>query len=324
MGVLLEPGKAGGTGTPPGSAGRARLLPKAFLAAAMLLLLYAPGPTPAAGGLPTVLHVAFSSRVFSDVDRNDARIAMELWARELSRKAGIPQAQVTIFRQVDEISDALRRGDIHIVTLSSLEYIGHRRKLAVVPAYVAANKSGSDMENLLLVRRDSGIRSTRDLKGRIIGMLPAAKSETGRLWINVLFMKEIGRPAGEFFGSIHEVPKASQAVMGVFFRKLDGAVVTRGAYETCRILNPQLARDMAIIAQSKSLASDITCLPTAIDPQMRQAIDRAALTLHESAVGKQMATLFQINRVVPFRQEDLAGIAELVRDYASLKGGTSR
>jgi ABC-type phosphate/phosphonate transport system substrate-binding protein len=294
------------------------LLLAALLTALTVMVILTPARSSAGDGLPKVLHVAFSSRVFSDVDRHDAQIAMELWARELSRKAGIPQARATIFNNITEIAEQLRRGDIHLVTLSAMEFITQRRKLKIVPAYIAANKSGRDMENLLIVRRDSGLKSIRDLKGKTLAMLPATKNEPSFIWLNVLSLKECGREAPALFAKINESSKPAQALMGVFFKQFDGAVVTRGSYETCKILNPQLGRDLAIIAASRSLAGEISCLPTTINPQLKQAIDRAAITLHESTVGKQMTTLFQIDRVIPFKPEYLAGMEELLWEWDRL------
>lgn len=295
-----------------------------FLAVALILLQSSSALPDSGNGLPHVLHVAFSSRVFSDVDRNDAQIAMELWAKELSRKAGIPQARVTIFQNTSEIVAQVQHGDIHLVTLPAMELIAHRTTMKVVPAYIAANKCGKDMENLLIVRSDSGLKSIHDLKGKSIGMLPANKNEASRLWLNLLLLKESRGLPSNFPVRIKETPKPAQALMGVFFKQFNGAVITRGSYETCRTLNPQLAHDLTIIAESASLAGDISCLPHNISPQLKQAMDRAAISLHESTVGKQIATLFQIDRVIPFKPNYLAGLEELLQERDRLTSKRSK
>jgi ABC-type phosphate/phosphonate transport system substrate-binding protein len=295
-----------------------RLLLAVLLAAVPVLALLVPARSDAGDGLPKVFHVAFSARVFSDVDQSDAQIAMELWARELSRKIGIPQARVTIFKDATEIAEQVRSGDIHMVILPAMEYISQRKKLNIVPAYVAENKSGRDMESLLIVRRDSGIKTPRDLKGKTLATLPAAKNEAGFVWLNALLGRETGRPASKYLGTIHTSPKPSQAVMGVFFRQFGGAVVTRGSYETCKVLNPQLERDLTVIAASKNLLSEITCLSTTLSPRLRQAVDSSVLTMHETSAGRQMVTLFQIDRVIPFRPDCLTGLEELLRERERL------
>ena len=264
--------------------------------------------------LPHVLHVAFSSRVFPDVDPRDARIAMELWAKELSRKAGIPHAQVTLFDSPDEIRAMVRRGDIHLVTLPPLDFLAWRRGLNIVPAYVAANKSGKEMEYLLVVRRDSGIAKVRDLKGKTLALSEASRDQAGSLWLSVLFLRAGIRDVSAHLGRPPEANKPSQAIMGVFFRRYHAAVVNRGSLETCIAVNPQLGKDLVVLESSKSLVGEISCLPAAIGKKLRLAMDTAAGTLHETTVGRQMTTLFHIDRVIPFNDSYLAGLEELLRE----------
>lgn len=280
--------------------------------ACTLLFCGQPTPAHAAEQLPKTLHVAFSSRVFPDIDQGDAQIAMELWARELARKAGIPQAKVTIFADPKQIEESVRRGEMHVITLSAQEYLANRLQMPLVPAYVSANKTGPAMELLLIVHRSSGIRTVADLRGKRLITPPMTAHEPAKLWLSVLMGTRRG-PGGRYFDKVTVMTKPSQAVMAVFFRQFDAAVVRRGSFETCKAVNPQLGRELAIIAESKSLVGEITCLPATIDTRMKQAIDAAAASLHKTAVGKQMATLFQIDRVIPFKPTYLTGLEELLR-----------
>jgi phosphonate transport system substrate-binding protein len=274
--------------------------------------------------LPKVLHVAFSSRVFPDVDHRDVQIAMELWAKELSRKVGIHQAQVTLFNSPDEIRKMVRSGEIHLVTLPPMEYLAWQRELNIVPAYVAANKSGRDMEYLLIVRRNSGVTKVPDLRGKTLAMPPAAKDQTSSLWLTVLLLREGVRDAHGYLGKMADAGKPSQAILGVFFRQYHAAIVHRGSLETCIAVNPQLGKDLIVLAESKSLIGEISCIPAALGRRMRQAIDTAALTLHETAVGRQMTTLFHIDRVVPFNPSYLAGLEGLLRERERLTAKTAK
>jgi ABC-type phosphate/phosphonate transport system substrate-binding protein len=277
-----------------------------------LLFCGQPDPAHADEQLPKIMHVAFSSRVFPDIDQGDAQIAMELWARELARKAGIPQAKVTIFADPKQIEKSVRRGEMHIITLSAQEYLANRQQLPLVPAYVSANKTGPAMELLLIVHRSSGIRTVADLRGKRLITPPLTAHEPAKLWLSVLMGTRSGS-GGRYFDKVIDTTKPSQAVIAVFFRQFDAAVVRRGTFETCKAVNPQLGRELAIIAESKSLVGEITCLPATIGPRMKQAIDAAAASLHETTVGRQMATLFQIDRVIPFKPTYLTGLEELLR-----------
>jgi ABC-type phosphate/phosphonate transport system substrate-binding protein len=292
----------------------------------ILVLLAQPLPGQAASddSLPTVLHVAFSSNVFPDIERGDAKLAMELWARELSRRVGIQKAKVTIYEKTDEVRDLIRRGEIHLVTMSSIEYLKYGRRLKILPAYVAANMTGRDAENLLVVRRDSGIRTFRDLRGKTVATVPSTKYDASLLWLNVLLMREgAGKPTG-YFRQLTELKKPSQAVMGVFFRRFDSALVSRGSFETCMVMNPQLGTQLIAIAESSSLADTLSCIPNTVNQRLKRAMDTTATSLDKTSVGKQLATLFQVGAIVPFNPSHLSGLEELLRERDSLVAAQGR
>ena len=116
-----------------------------------------------------------------------------------------------------------------------------------------------------------------------------------------------------------ESATSSQALMAVFFKQFDAAIVTRGTLETSAALNPQLGGQLTIIAESHILLGDITCIPDNVAPSLQRAIENAAKHLHESTVGKQMFTLFQMDRAIPFQPSYLDGLEALLRERDRLK-----
>ena len=73
------------------------------------------------------------------------------------------------------------------------------------------------------------------------------------------------------------------------------------ALETSRTLNSQVGTQLLIIAESKNLLGDITCIPSSVvGKKFKHSIEEAALHLHETTVGRQMFTLFQIDRAIPY------------------------
>ena len=114
--------------------------------------------------------------------------------------------------------------------------------------------------------------------------------------------------------------------MAVFFGQADAAIVSRGALETAATLNPQIGNRIVVVSESKSLIGDFTCIPTSVNEKFKQSIEYAALHLHERTAGRQILTLFHIDRVVPFQPSYLDGTIELLRerDRLLLKLGKRR
>jgi phosphonate transport system substrate-binding protein len=262
-----------------------------------------------------ILRVGFSSKVFPDVDQRDAQIAMEMWTRELARGMGlsmIPQA--TIFKNTGDLLDAIRRGELTIITISALEYLQIRDKAPLIPSFVNANNVGKGRQYVLIVRQDSGIKSVAELKNRSIALLASSKHESSLIWLDVQLMKTGYRDRTVFFRQTKESSSASQAIMGVFFKQTDAALVSRASLETSKALNPQVGKQLTVIAESNGLHGDISCIPTMVDEKLKHSLETTAMRLHETTAGKQIFTLFQTDRIVSFNPSYLDGLVDLLRE----------
>jgi ABC-type phosphate/phosphonate transport system substrate-binding protein len=270
--------------------------------------------------IPTPLRVGFSARVFPNVDQRDARIAMELWTRELARGLGYKvEPQTIIFQKPNELMESVNKGEMTVVTLPATEYLQMRDRVRMTPEIVEASNEGLSRRFQIIVRKDSGIRSLADLRGKTIFIPSSSRFNISHVWLDVLLMREGHGDRASYFRDVKE-SAASKSIMGVFFRKADAAIVTRSALETSKSLNAQVGRDLTIIAESKNLIGDVTCVPLSVNDDLKRSIENAALHLHETATGRQMFTLFQIERTIPFKSSYMDGIIELLRERDRLAG----
>jgi ABC-type phosphate/phosphonate transport system substrate-binding protein len=266
------------------------------------------------------LRVGFSSRVFPDVDQRDAQVAMELWTRELARGMGIKATPVTvIYKSTADLLEAVKRGELTVATLSAIEYLQIRDRAPMTPVIIAANNAGYARQYVLIARRGSGIRSISDLRGKTIIIPSSIKYEASHIWLHVLLLREVGKDRALFFRQVLESSAASKSILKVFFNQADAAVVSRGALETSKVLNPQIGRKLTVLAESKPLHGDITCVPDMVSEKLKHSITNSALHLHETTVGRQIFTLFQIEKVIPYQSTYLQGLIALLEEQAYLK-----
>jgi ABC-type phosphate/phosphonate transport system substrate-binding protein len=306
------------------------LLRYSIILCAILLVTTAALAAPLTGAelekvLPKVVRVGFSNKILSDIDPRDAQAAMELWTRELSRAMGVKVAQQTvIFRNTADLLAALKRGELSIVSLTALDYLKIRKEIELIPSVVAPSNVGKERDFLLIARKDSGIGAVADLRGKTINLPSATKQEVSHIWLDVLLMREGKRDRSSFFRQVKESNSPTQAIMAVFFRQADAAIVSRGALETSKALNPQIGSQLLVVSESQSMIGDFSCIPTTVNEKFRVSIEYAALHLHERPQGKQILTLFHIDRVVPFQPSYLEGILELLRERDRLLAKMTR
>jgi phosphonate transport system substrate-binding protein len=270
--------------------------------------------------VPKVLRIGFSARILSDIDPRDAQVAMELWTKELGRSMGIKtELQTVIFKNTAGLLEAVKKGELTVVSLTAVEYLKIRDEVGLTPSIVSKNNTGTARQFVLITRRDSGVRTVADMRGRLILLLSPTKQEISHLWLDVLLMREGKRDRSSFFRQVKEAPSASQAIMAVFFRQADGAIINRGALEASNTLNPQIGSQLSVVAESEPLLGDIICISKTVNEKLKRSIEHAALHLQENTVGKQICTLFHIDHIIPFQPYYPDGISELLREHARLK-----
>ncbi len=107
--------------------------------------------------------------------------------------------------------------------------------------------------------------------------------------------------------------------MKVFFKQSDAAVVSRATLGTSIILNPQIGKKVMVIAESKGLLGNITCIPIKTESQTKRLLEETAFHLHETPLGQQIITLFQSGNIIPFNPSYLEGIEELLQEQEELQ-----
>lgn len=298
-----------------------RFRPAALFIALMLWSVLSGQQAPARAAessvpLPKVLRAGFLSRIYHDIDPRDAKAATELLAKEVSRNMGLATNPiVTIFPDMPSLVAAMKRGELDMISLPTLDYLRIRDSVPLIPTVVGAHNAGRGTSYLLIARRDGNIRRIGDLKGKAILLLPAGRHEASRLWLELLVARIRGGAIQNFFGTVKEYPKVSQSAMAVFFKQADAALVTRAAYETGKLLNPQTARDLVVIAESDYYSDGVTCFPAYVAPNVRSTISAAISNLNMTVTGRQLYTIFQTSGTVPFKPEFLKGLETLIQEH---------
>lgn len=300
----------------------ASLLPAFICALAMGCTLLAAIPIACAGLVEAdyrTMKLGLTPGAFPNVDQREAQAAMHLWTRELARGMGIKaEPKTIIYKSTEDLLAAANKGELSVVSLPALDYLKVRKRARMSPILVSSRNCGQQGRFLIVTRRDSGIKSIRDLRGRSLLMATQKLQPAGQLWLSVLLLREGSRDQARYFSEVKETISPSKALLNVFFRKSDAVMLSRGALETSVALNPQLGSQLAILAESGSLLGAITCVPDNVSQNMKRSIENVAVHLHENSIGKQMFTLFQMDRVIPFNNSYLSGLEELLRERERL------
>lgn len=274
---------------------------------------------------PFHVNIGFSSKVFVTVPPEDVKIAVRLMARKVARNT-VGSADSKIYDSIADIEQDLKAKKLDAIALPLEDFLELGSRIPLDPMMVTATSKGHEVELLLLVRKDSAIRSFGDLRNRRIA-IPAKGNQFGTMysiWLETLIMRQKIPGSAGFFTSVAETKKPSQALMQVFFRQADACVTTAQFFDLSEELNPQIGRELMVIERLPKLAGGVFVVRRDLPEERKQRIRQALLTLHEDQEGKQLFVLFQLKKLSPYRPEYIRATEALYTEHRRLARRTGQ
>jgi ABC-type phosphate/phosphonate transport system substrate-binding protein len=279
------------------------------------------GALPAGLAAGEELGVAFTQQAFSGVNRADAEAAFKVFVRTMGVKRGWDVAvEVRMFDQSDGLDAAIDAGSVNLLVLDTWTYLGTRSASAFEPVFVSSEAGDAAKQQMLLTRRDSGLDTLEALRGQTLVVQSASNATLGFRWLQTICAgHRLGAPA-DFFGPTVFSVKPSQAVLPVFFRKKAVCLVDSASYAVMTELNPQVGRELQVVASSEPMVDTIICLSREgwSNARFRANVFEALSELHLEAAGQQILTLFRSGPLLPYREEHLDTVRRLHAHAATL------
>lgn len=260
--------------------------------------------------IPTLV-VAFTPGMFAGVQVNDAKAAMDVWARTVASSHGLDlTTSVEIYDNVEALGQAMDAGRAHVVVLSVGEY--RRLRRPQFGSIMLGARRGRHQEEFLLLVRAGRFQRVPDLRGRTLTTLEGTGHDMSLAWIDSVLLGEGLASAREYFGTVTSVSKPARAVLPVFFEQRDACLTTRYGFELMVELNPQLGTGLTVVASSPPMVHSLVVFDRRFSPANRDRVVMSLLALHESPRGQQVLSLFGLDRLVEGTPADLAPALELL------------
>jgi ABC-type phosphate/phosphonate transport system substrate-binding protein len=274
--------------------------------------------------MPAIFRTGFLQSTFKTVDLRDAKAVLEVNSREIARIMGLGTAyEVVFFADAAAMTTAVRKGELELVALPSIEFMHMRKMASLIPVFVNSESNGLGIRYVLITRKESGIRSFSDLKGKSLLLPSPGIYEPSHLWLEVLLMREGKGKRDSFFSQVRESPKPSSAIMAVFFGQADAAIVTLKGFEVSRQLNPQIGVKLAVLVESPHLVNEVICMTTSTPESFRNNLIKAMTSFGNSKTGQQLYSIFQTSGITPFKASFIEGLENLSNEQKRLKTRTA-
>jgi phosphonate transport system substrate-binding protein len=304
----------------PASMGRWSVLACLFLVAVGQMPSRAAG-THAGGNTNAVLRLGFTSSVFGNVNENDAKAAMRIWAQAIAKERGafIP-ADSLVLNGNEAIASAVRNKLVDGVTMTTEEYWVLGGAYMSTNTVLGVNRGLATEEYVLLVRRESNIQRIDELRGRTLAFCQNARHSLAPVWFDTLLLKSGLGQTREFCGRVIQGAKLAQTVLPVFFHQCEACVVTRRGFQTMTELNPQVGQQLKVLASSPPMVPVVFLFRADYWDPARDEIIAEIENVHSTVADQQVLTLFQCDGLQVHPVSALDSALELLATHASLVG----
>lgn len=236
----------------------------------------------------------------------------------LSEQIGVP---VEGFVTIDHAAavEALRNGDADISFMGALPFVLAEAEIDAIPLLSEVYRGDPSYTGRVFVRRDAGIQSLADLRGRDIAFADPI-SESGYLYPLAEFERAglIDRPeaADAFFGQVFFAGGYQQAMQAM----AEGLVAAAGASQYADLLlTPEQQSQVTWIAESDAIPSHVVIARPGLDVGLRTRFVDAMMMLNKPEHREKLRFLYGPDGYVRADPAAYEGVRDLARRYGLLK-----
>jgi len=215
--------------------------------------------------------------------------------------------------------EALRNGDADISFMGALPFVLAEAEMGAVPLVSEIYRGEATYSGRIFVRRDSGIKTLEDLRGRDIAFADPI-SESGYLYPLNLFVKAGLVPgpgrADEFFNRHFFAGGYQQAMQAMASGLVDAAGVSQ--YSDL-LLTPVQQEEVIWIGESEQIPSHVVIARPDLDPDIAARFTKVLMSLNEPQNRAYLLYLYGPNGYVLADNSAYDGVRDMARLYGLLK-----
>jgi phosphonate transport system substrate-binding protein len=240
----------------------------------------------------------------------------------LSKKTGV-RVKLMVLTYRGNVIDNFQSLKLDGAFFGSFSYLLAHAKLGVV---ALARPEGSDgtssYHGVLFVRKDSGIRTVRQMKGKRLALV--ARATTAGYLFPLIFLRRAGvRNPETFFKEIYHTGTHEGTIDDVLDRKADVGVSKNTVYDRFAAENPRIGRDLVILGTSDDVPENALALRRNIEDSVKRKLVDALIAMHADPEGEKVLTAFGARRFIGTTDADFMPVMEYTRelgiDLASFK-----
>jgi phosphonate transport system substrate-binding protein len=258
-------------------------------------------------GKPLVIGLIPEQDIFNQVERY--RPLADYLSRKIGRKI-----ELKMLTRYGNIVNNFVSSGMDGAFFGSFTYTLAHAKLGVEVLARPVNLDGaSTYHGLLFVRKDSGIISIKDMKGKRFVFVDKATTAGYLLPLEYFHhngVKNYRTYLGEtYFAGTHE-----DAIHAVIEKKADIGAAKNTVFERLAKDDPRISKELLVLVKSPEVPENALAVRRDLDETLKQGIKVALLTMDEEANGQTVLKTFGAQRFVETTDKDYSPVIEYARE----------
>lgn len=236
----------------------------------------------------------------------------QLLGEYLSRKTGT-QIQFTILSRYGNIIESFTKEQMDGAFFGSFTGALAIQKLGVIPLARPVNlDKTSSYRGYIFVRKDSGIRDVKDMKGRRMAFVE--KATTAGYVFPLAYLKQNGiTDIKGFFSETFFTGSHDAAINAVLNKKADIGAAKHSMYDRVRADDYRVDKELVVIATSPWVPSNGLCVRKNLDKELQNKLKEALLNLHKDPAGGEVLAKFGALQFIETTAKDYQPVFDLAR-----------
>jgi phosphonate transport system substrate-binding protein len=290
-----------------------KLLPALICLAAVL----APAP-PLRAGEP---HVLVLGRISDDPKAHYEQLRPLLdYVVPRMADVGITEGRILMARDTQQMASYLRRGRVDWVTETSANAMRLQDRAGAEPLLLTERDGAGTYRSVVFVRRDSGIATLDDLRGRSIAfqntsstsayVLPALQLLRHGLSLQIL-LSPMDRPAPGDVGYLFARSELNIATW-VHKRLVDAGTISNLDWDNPRRIPPSYRQDFRVVAESGPYPRALEVVRGDLEPKVRERLRQVLQEAGNDPDAREaLLQFFGTTRFLPIDAGTAASLHEL-------------
>ena len=171
----------------------------------------------------------------------------------------------------------------------------------------------STYKGYIFARRDSGIKTTADMKNKVLVLVERATTAGYVFPVAYLHQAGIADPK-TYFKEMYFAGSHDATIDAVLNGKADVGACKNTVYDMIRQQDPRVEAELEILATSPPVPSNGLCVRGNLDTNLKQQLKKALLELDRTPEGLKILEKLNAKRFVETKREDYQPVIELAKD----------